>query len=698
MLRKTTITVLFCSSLVSTAAAQNRFREQIPTSDLSVGIEDFAIIPDSRNNQPPRLSVLTPDPGGRLFVNDQRGPLYSIDSTGTNVSEYLDLRDFRELRISSTFEAGFQGFAFHPEFLSPDASGFGRFYTIHSSSNTRDLTPDFDPGGGTAFHTLLLEWQTDTPEASTFTPANPDQPYREILRLKQPFGNHNAGNIAFNSTVAQGDLDYGNLYVPIGDGGDGGDPQENGQDPSNPFGAVLRINPLGSDGINGQYGIVADNVLAADGNPDTLGEIFAYGLRNPQRFGWDTATGNMFIADIGQNSVEEIDLGQNGGNFGWDDREGSFRFESNNTEGLIDPVAEYDHFNFVDDPPTNIQNRAVTLGEVARDTGIPGLDGLLLASDFPTGVILTLDVDSDPLDGGQDGLRELKPLNDDLEPVHLLDLINQTRTDRGLRPATRADLRFGINTPGEVYILNKQDGIVRRLTSSPDQGPELMAGDADQDFDFDQQDLVKVQIAGKYLTGEAATWGDGDWNGAPGGRQGNPPAGDGVFNQFDLIAALHTDTYMPFFPSIQPDGRLSDGQTSVVYNANTGELSVDTAARAELTSINIDSAAEIFVGEAAQSLGGSFDNDADNNIFKATFGSSFGSISFGNVARTGLSQEFVLNDLSVVGSLVGGGALGEVDLVYVPEPSSLGSLVGAILLFFGAAGTARFRFAPESSP
>ncbi len=90
----------------------------------------------------------------------------------------------------------------------------------------------------------------------------------------------------------------------------------------------------------------------------------------------------------------------------------------------------------------------------------------------------------------------------------------------------------------------------------------------------------------------------------------------------------------------------------------------------QLTSVNIDSAAGIFTGQPARNLGGSFDNDTDNNVFKATFGSSFGSLSFGNVAQSGLSAEFVLSDLTVVGSLAGGGDLGAVDLIYVPEPST----------------------------
>lgn len=214
--------------------------------------------------------------------------------------------------------------------------------------------------------------------------------------------------------------------------------------------------------------------------------------------------------------------------------------------------------------------------------------------------------------------------------------------------------------------------------------PDLQAGDADQDLDFDQFDLIQVQQAAKYLTGTPATWGEGDWNGAPGGSQGNPPAGDGVFDQFDLIAAQQTAAFNKgFYAAIQSGGHSNDDQTSVVYYAATGELAVDAPAGVELTSINIDSAAGIFTGSPAQNLGGSFDNDADGNIFKATFGESFGSLSFGNVAQLGLSQDVVMNDLTVVGSLAGGGDLGDVDLIYVPEPASvlllsLGFVIGLL--------------------
>ena len=440
----------------------------IERGPLTVAIRDFAVLPDSSDNTPARTSVMTSDSLGRLFVNDQRGPLYTVSADGVTVTQYLDLRDYPVLDITSSSEKGFQSFAFHSDFNTVGAAGFGKFYTIHSSNN-RSRTPDFDPGGNSRFHTLLLEWTTTTPESCTFVPADAAAPFREVSRFDQPFDNHNAGLIAFNTTAGPTHPDRNNLYIAMGDGGSGGDPQENGQDTGNPYGAILRIDPMGSNGVNGRYGIVAGNVLAADGDAGTLGEIYAYGLRNPQRFGWDSETGRMYIADIGQGAAEEIDVGVNGGNFGWDQREGSLRFEGDKTLDMIDPVAEYyHHANLVNDMPTDIANRAITVGEVARDTGIPGLDGNLLLGDFPTGLIFYLNVDTDPLAGGQDGLAELITLDVNNDPVRLLDLINESRAGRGLGEVARADLRFSLGTGSDVYVLNKHDGVIRRLEAVPE--------------------------------------------------------------------------------------------------------------------------------------------------------------------------------------------------------------------------------------
>ena len=438
------LAAVFSAIVVSLVSAQS----------ITVGIEEFADL----GIVSARMNLMTTDPSGRLFVNDQRGGLFFVDRETREVTEYLDLSDgtlYPSLELFSNGEPGFQSFAFHPDFATAGTGGFGKFYTIHSSLNT-DPTPDFDPGGNTSFHSMLLEWSTSDPTAAIFVAADAANPFREVLRFDQPFPNHNAGQLAFNPSANVGS-DRTNLYIAIGDGGNGNDPQNNGQDAGNPYGAIMRIDPLGNDSANGQYGIVADNVFASDGLAATLAENYSIGLRNPQRFGWDDRNGNLYIADIGQGAFEEINLAQNGGNFGWDVREG---LQGGSVPGAIDPVAAYDHSNFLVN--ATVGNRAITVGEVVLGSGIPGLDGQLLLGDFPNGIIYSLDVDDDPLDGGQDQLDELLLIDvtsDSTDPVRLLDLIDNS--------STRADLRFSSNTGGDVFILNKRDGIIRRLVADP---------------------------------------------------------------------------------------------------------------------------------------------------------------------------------------------------------------------------------------
>ncbi len=217
-------------------------------------------------------------------------------------------------------------------------------------------------------------------------------------------------------------------------------------------------------------------------------------------------------------------------------------------------------------------------------------------------------------------------------------------------------------------------------------------GDANLDGEFSSVDLVSVLQAGKFATDLSAGWNEGDWNGDERFDRSDIIVAlqDGGYGQGPLLAlAEHAPTSVQLsgaFAAIQPNGSPGDGQTSVVYNAGNGELSLDAPAGVELTSVNIDSAAGIFTGNSARNLGGSFDNDADNNIFKATFGGSFGSLSFGNVAQPGLSEHFVLGDLTAVGSLAGGGDLGSVDLIYVPEPPTI-----ALFAFGLFVGLQRFR-------
>ena len=210
----------------------------------------------------------------------------------------------------------------------------------------------------------------------------------------------------------------------------------------------------------------------------------------------------------------------------------------------------------------------------------------------------------------------------------------------------------------------------------------LMPGDADQDLDFDQLDLVQVLAASKYLTGQVATWGEGDWNGAPGGQPGSAPYGDGFFDQSDIIAALAGNIYLRGPYGATATGKtIKDHQATLLYDVRSGELEIEASVGSELTSINITSVNGIFTSEPVDNLGGAFDNHSANNIFKSVFGGSFGSLSFGNVTLPGLSEEFLISDLTVEGSVADGGQLREFALIYVPEPSSA-VLFGLALLVF----------------
>ena len=220
---------------------------------------------------------------------------------------------------------------------------------------------------------------------------------------------------------------------------------------------MLRIDPLGSNSANGQYGIPADNPFAADGDDGTLGEIYAYGVRNPQRFDWDITNGNLFVADIGEEVVEEISLVTAGANLGWNDWEGSFRFISRREVSLVDPrgevgltypVAEYGQL----DPLLQRDAAAAVTGLVVyRDDAVPQLSDKVLFGDNPSGEVFYVSADDVP-DGGQDPIRRVL-FNHDGETKTLLQLIQEKNIAQGHGPTGRADLRFGTGPDGQIFLL-----------------------------------------------------------------------------------------------------------------------------------------------------------------------------------------------------------------------------------------------------
>jgi glucose/arabinose dehydrogenase len=288
---------------------------------ITVTLREFASLPDI-DGVAARMMTLVEEPATRrLFVSDMRGPIYAVSADGQTVTPYLDVNDPKwGVSVQSQGrERGVQSIVLHPQFAQGGTRGFGKLYTFTDTSN-QTPPPDFTTPNETSTHdTVVLEWTAKTPGAGSYDGGAP----RELFRVRQPFANHNGGMIGFNPTARPNSPDFGLLYIGIGDGGSGGDPLTLAQSLGSAFGKMFRIDPLGANSRNGKYGIPAANPFVKA--PGALPEIFAYGIRNTQRFGWDPKTGAMYLSDIGQNIVEEVSPLSAGANLGWNLWEGSFR-------------------------------------------------------------------------------------------------------------------------------------------------------------------------------------------------------------------------------------------------------------------------------------------------------------------------------------------------------------------------------------
>jgi glucose/arabinose dehydrogenase len=329
--------------------------------------------------QPVAMAVRSGDPS--LYFAEKVGRIVALRGGG-DLDVVLDLT--REVSLGS--EQGLLGLAFSPD---------GRFVY----ANFTDVQGD----------TRVVEWRFGDGGVRLNS-------RREVLFVDQPFSNHNGGNLLFGPD--------GYLYIGLGDGGSGGDPNGNGQNLSTLLGKMLRISPrpAGSE----PYGIPSDNPFV--GREGARPEIWAYGLRNPWRYSFDRKTADLWIGDVGQNAWEEVDVepaGSSGGlNYGWDLFEGSHPFErGSENDDTVAPVYEY---------PTGDGTCAVTGGYVYRGRDIPQLFGTYVFADFCRG---------------------------QLEALRLRD--GRVRGHDELGPTVANLASFGEDADGELYVLSLSGPVFR---------------------------------------------------------------------------------------------------------------------------------------------------------------------------------------------------------------------------------------------
>jgi glucose/arabinose dehydrogenase len=350
--------------------------------------------------------ALVPPGETRLFVADKPGRILIHDGAGVLATPFLDINPLTN-GDNPQSERGFLGMAFHPQYAQN-----GRVYVYYTALNGSLTLAEYTRAAGTA----------DTADAGSAA---------VLLTIAHPAGNHNGGWLAFGPD--------GMLYIGTGDGGGGGDPDDNGQNLTALLGKILRLDV----GTAGQYDVPADNPFVGMGG-GVRGEIWAYGVRNPWRDSFDSATGNLYIADVGQDFMEEINVQPaasiGGENYGWDVMEGTTCFNENNfTNPLamcdmtakVLPIYEYLH---------NGGGGSITGGHVYRGCRMPGYHGHYFFGEAVNGYTKSIKWN------GTTGFT---------------DEVQHANLDN------RYPYGFGVDQTGELLLLDGGSGTILRLVPAP---------------------------------------------------------------------------------------------------------------------------------------------------------------------------------------------------------------------------------------
>lgn len=476
-------------------------------SSKTLNLKTFATLPELAATAKAIDLEHPKDGSGRVFVSTNVGKVHGYTSTGDYLGVFLDLDaesvapDF--LRQGSFTTQGLSYIAFHPDHARPGAGGEGAFYTMYKSREVGVPDPDYSLAdeptrvGDVLAQYVLAEWRID--------PANPDRidasSRREVIRFEYSGiaeNSHAVGEIGFNPFARPGDDDYGHLFIGLGDGNTGGGvlDLQHVQNTDNPFGKILRIDPLpaGDD----KYSIPADNPLA-DGGPlldddGNVEEIWAVGFRYPQNFSFardSTGKARLLAFDIGADDYEEVDLVDLGDNHGWTRYDGP---DDGNLDTILNPhgsltlewpATGYDHvFPSVPGAEPTGGNAAVTGGFVVSDPTDPTFQDQALFGDLAHGSFFHADFAEMVAADADDTQAPLYVMNVSVDGAMPGSFPEQLVRERG-------DARFGIDERGRVFVISRQTNVVYLTDLVADQ--QALPGDYDRDDDVDGSDFLEWQ-------------------------------------------------------------------------------------------------------------------------------------------------------------------------------------------------------------
>jgi len=435
-------------NLDNTQGIAGRLVAPIQKSDITLTLDEVIQLPQIGSSTDLGVVTLRPHPAGdgTLYASDQNGVIYRIKEG--KAATFLNIRDYvRNFQSGPGIATGIGSFDFHPDYLNN-----GLIYISHAETD-KGTPADYTISDSIKAEVqwIIGEWKMEDVNSNVFKGT-----YRELLRLHAPTFGHGCQDVSFIPGLKKGDPEYGLLYFGFGDGGSNNIKHpEMGHHLKSFLGSIMRIDPAGNNSRNGKYSIPLSNPFANESDPLTVKEIYAYGFRNPHRMAWDRANGNRMIAtDIGESNIEELNIIESGGDYGWPVREGNFGiatvkdlktvFKISESDRALykQPFAQYDH-----EEGNAISGGFIYEGDLAV------LKNKYVFGDIVNGRLFY--VNMDPL-LSDSTIYELAIVKDGKET-----------TLKEMSQARRLHLRIAYDRyKKDLYIITKVDGKIRRVSKA----------------------------------------------------------------------------------------------------------------------------------------------------------------------------------------------------------------------------------------